>query len=428
MSTRFCLLLSAVFPFNEEHLRSEKTVFDLPRRLQSFIALVYHLPDSKVEGSEAMDVLSDVDNMRRRGGQHRAAQLFMKGASEVFEEDPDLGAELNKPNVHRFIVLCVQTITSFGHAKNCSEMILEMAHRKFKGWLETNSHASSHLSGMERAIASDWQGRVCAMAYLLENGSELERGCAIRCLLRLIVGEEALSIDLSSRSGYEFGTELEKDLLVALRDPVLKEMELITPLNDLSDRFYQWEARNLMTMVEEDETMQEAHRILEVFFDNKPDVDHVELDWHESASYIATCRSSGRRRAYPHLTVARGCVVSIIVSDELSNRSVVVQEADVDVGTMQFYAIYGVLSATNGDVWCAVRQLQNLGDGVSTRNSGSSVMKMGERVTRVGSVHVCSKDCIVDLDKLEVAHSETVLEGGIQKILTRCDVYPPHQG
>ena len=192
-----------------------------------------------------MNIDSDIDNMRRRGEQHRAAQLFLKGASAVFEEDQDLGAELNKPNAHRCIELCVQTITQFGHARNCSEMILEMAHRKFKGWLESNSHASSHLSGMERAIASDWQGRLCAMGNLLENGSDLEKDCAIRCLLRLDVGEEGLSIDLSSRPGDNFGTELAKKFFVALREPVLKEMELTAPSNNLSERCYQWEARNI---------------------------------------------------------------------------------------------------------------------------------------------------------------------------------------
>ena len=167
MSTRFSLLLFAVFPFKLEYLRSKRIVFDLPRRLQCFIALVYHVPDTKIEGSGTMDTSSGVENMRRKGEQHRAAQTFLKGASMVFEEDQDLGSELNKPNAHRFIELCVQTITQFGHARNCSEMILEMAHRKFKGWLECNSHASSHLSGMERALASEWQGRLCSTMNLL---------------------------------------------------------------------------------------------------------------------------------------------------------------------------------------------------------------------------------------------------------------------
>ena len=71
-----------------------------------------------------------------------------------------MGKFLNKPNAHRAIEVCVHTITNFGRALQCSEMVLEMVHNKFKAWLEANEHPSSHLTGMERVLFSDCQGRV----------------------------------------------------------------------------------------------------------------------------------------------------------------------------------------------------------------------------------------------------------------------------
>ena len=127
---------------------------------------------------------------------------------------------------------------------------------------------------------------------------------------------------------------------------MLKEMELITPLNDLGDRLYRWNSRQRTNRDEEDETMVQEYNQIEAYFDGTSDMEKVELDWCESTSYIATRRGSNRKRSYPHLTVRRGFVVSIVVEDHNFNRSVVDQEPEFSIGFIQYYAgvSFGVLS------------------------------------------------------------------------------------
>ena len=203
---------------------------------------------------------------------------------------------------------------------------------------------------------------------------------------------------------------------------------MISPSSDFGDRLYKWESRHMINSDDEDETMMQAYNLLEAYFDGTSEADNVDLHWCESASYVATNRGSNRKRSYPHLTVCRGSVVSIVVQDHNSNRSVVIQESDCSIGVMEYYAVYGVISASNGDVWCAVWRVKSFGEGGSTIQSQPAVLKMGERVCRVGTVHVCSSECMFDISAKDVIHSETVLDGGMYKIITRYDGYPPHLG
>ena len=87
---------------------------------------------------------------------------------------------MNKPNVHRSIELCVHTINVFGHVRHCREMVLEMAHRSFKHWLEMKMHPDSHINGILRAIYTHWQARVASLVRLLQKGSGDDSRCARR--------------------------------------------------------------------------------------------------------------------------------------------------------------------------------------------------------------------------------------------------------
>ena len=104
-----------------------------------------------------------------RSEQSLAARDFVRSAAAFYRKNPEKGATLNKPNFHRAIELFVNTINAFGHARHCSEMVLELAHRSFKYWLEINTHPDSHVTGMERAIYKDWQARVASLVRLLKH-------------------------------------------------------------------------------------------------------------------------------------------------------------------------------------------------------------------------------------------------------------------
>ena len=186
------MVLTYVQPFDELFTSTGRPVFLLPQRLQRFVSAVYYVPSQEVEGVTSSKCLTDDGSLRLRSEQHRAARDFVRQAAAFYREDPVKGAVLNKPNVHRAIELCVHTINTYGHARHCSEMVLEMAHRKLKHWLEINTHPESHITGMDRAIYLDWQARVASMTRILMHGSDEEKVCAIRDLKLLLLGEKGL--------------------------------------------------------------------------------------------------------------------------------------------------------------------------------------------------------------------------------------------
>ena len=77
---------------------------------------------------------------------------------------------MDRPNIHRAVELAVHTVPLFGHAKLCSEMVMEMFHQIFKGWLQKNRHETAHLTAVERALARDWMGRVYSLYMCWKNG------------------------------------------------------------------------------------------------------------------------------------------------------------------------------------------------------------------------------------------------------------------
>ena len=86
------------------------------------------------------------------------------------------------------MALALQTVPTFGHARNFSRPVLDRMHQFFKGWLEKNVHQDSHISVVERAITKDWMGRFFALYSTWEKGTPRERACSEIGLRRLLLG------------------------------------------------------------------------------------------------------------------------------------------------------------------------------------------------------------------------------------------------
>ena len=430
MSTRICMLLTSVHLFQEKFSTTGRPVFLLPQKLQRFVSFVYYTPSELVEGVAGAKALSDQGALHIRGEQHRAARDFVRAAAAYYREDPVRGATLNKPNVHRAIELCVNTINAFGHARHCSEMVLEMAHRRFKHWLEINTHPDSHITGMERAIYADWQARVASLVRLLMHGSEEDARCARRALQRLFLGEKGLQINESSRPGERLSAMFRNAVLSAVDRVVLEELERAVQINDLDDREYRWIGQGPVKKKDADcdEAMLVGRRILHDWYNVQHPKDRMELTWYENASYMSVSLHGGRRRCYPHLTVKRNCAVSVVLSDSAMERSIVQQEEDMGTGTQRPYAIYAVIGCSNGELWSVVRELRPQGQCHSVTGSRPAVLRMGTRVRRVALFHECTKRCKVNLNVNSFTHAEEVTAGGVYRIVGRADGYPPHLG
>ena len=430
MSARICMLLAAVQPFVQQYAMTGRSVFLLPEKLQRFVAAVYHIPSAQVEGITGGKALTDNGMLRARGEQQRAAKEFIRSAAAFHRQDQDLGKILNKPNFHRAIELCAHSIATYGHAKQCSEMVLEMAHRKFKKWLETNSHPNAHITGVERAIFADWQNRVATLSNILKHGSSPEKSCASRGLRRLFLGEEGVSLDNASRPGQHAISAFDDAVLSAVASPVQDEMEMAVQINDLEQRTFSWEMQKTLQpeTVHEDETMRDGRKLLEAWYAIERPNNDVTIGWHDLALYMSTSRFGGRRRSYKHLTVGRGCAVSIVASESSVHGSIVRKESDEQEGVYAVFAVYGVLGVSTGDVWCVGRQLRRASTGYYASAGRPAVVEMGHRCRRVALFHVCSSKCEVHLATQTIKHEADVCSGGLFRLMGRADGYPPHLG
>lgn len=90
----------------------------------------------------------------------KLARDFTKSAAADCRSNGENSCVLDKHKA-RSLELCAYTIPIFGHALNCSEMVLEIAHRSFKGWLEKNTYRDAYMNAVELALARDWQRRIC---------------------------------------------------------------------------------------------------------------------------------------------------------------------------------------------------------------------------------------------------------------------------
>ena len=428
MSSRLFVLLSSVAPFDEKFKRTKRRLFLLPRKLQRFVSCIYFYPNVSCDGPEAVDAYSPGRVLARQGEKHRAARDYIQTSSAIHREDIPAGKVLDKPNAHRALELCVHTITSFGHARNCSEMILEMTHRRFKNWLEVNPHPCAHMSGVERAIASDWQSRVSTLHRIWVSGSRGERNCAALGLRRLLVGADALRIDTTSRMGAEFLQRYEQALAEAFRDPIIPEMELCGQINNPSDREFQWEAYEKKLGCEEDCTMKESIQLLTDWYGIQHPDDDVSLTWYKNASFMATSRHGGRRRSYPHHMVSQGCAVSAVTKASGTQRPILSDHDSDDDMELRFYAVYGVLQSSTGEVWASVRQLLESQGRYSVNDSRPAVLRMNGRIRRVALYHVCDDNCRAYIGRLHFKHSKSVLTGGCYTLVRRNGGYPPHLG
>ena len=429
MSTRVGLLICAAPFFEEEYNRRSRNVFLLPGKLQRLVAVVYHLPSEEAEGPEAHDYFTEEGVLEAHGERYRTVCDYIALCRAVFRSNHPYGKALNKPNVHRAIELCLLTIPSFGHARNCSEMALESEHRNFKRWLEKNSHADAHLTAVERSLLKDWLSRCHGlyMQWTNENGELRER--AERGLLRLLLGTEAMAMDPKRQGAPEFLEQFRTAMKDAFQDPVLKEMPSSDQCAALGSTAYAWETAEVISDEERSgTTLQEGLKLLENWYACNG-MHEVDLIPCRTAKYMVTESVCRERRSHAYNRVTRGCVVSIVCKRTI-NASHLVRGAAMGERrcTVRFFAVCDIVRASCAENWCVGKELTVVEGGYSSAGSPVVIVILGRRVRRVAAFHICGDACRVDLSRGIVTHSRTVLRGGVYRIVQRKDGYPPHLG
>ena len=429
MSTRVGLILCAVPLFDDEYKRTRDDVFMLPGKLQEVLSLVYHLPSEEADGPGAKEHLTDEGKLKMHGERCRAVGEYIALCRTLFRTNGKHSRVLNKPNVHRALELCILTIPSFGHARNCSEMVLESTHRSFKRWLETNTHGNAHITAVERTLLKDWLNRVHGLYLQCTKGDKEQEARAERGLLRLLVGKEALTMDRRRRGAAEFVRDFHSAMEQAFRDPFLREMPSTDQWGDPGGGQYAWElTEDEVERQEPSAAVQDGMKLLEDWYTCNG-LDDVEVFECRTAKYMATDSVTKVRRSYAYNNVTSGCAVSVVCRRQRSSATLTRgARMGEEQCTVRFYAVFAVVRASNGDNWCIVKELSRTGAGYSLGGSGVGILQLGRRVRRVCVIHACDESCRVNTERTNVTHSTTLLRGGVFHIITRSGGYPPHLG
>lgn len=428
MSTNMCILLAAAPTFRQHYQRTGNSVFLLPQKLQNVIACMYDSPSVETEGEDARDAYSEYSLLCATGRRVMSAKAFIQSCSREHKKDPAGCKRLNKPNVHRLLELCCHTIVNYGHGLNCSEMVLESMHRRFKNWLETNPHADSHISAVEKALSADWMGRVSILYRTMTHGTEQEKACAELGLRRFLLGEEAVKIDTSAPAGAVLKETFLRVVHPSMRQPVLSELDLCMPLVGAHARTYVWCVEKHDDKCGDTDELQQGQKMLESWRDAYVRSEPEDILWYKNARYAWKSKFGGSQRSYQHHTITRGTAVSIVVGGGEQDRPVITECSDIPNGKLEFYAVYGIMYNSDLGPWCVVKRLLQQGEGYTVRRSKVAILRLGNRVRRVAVFHHCDPSCKVNAGQLKVRHSSSLLNGGVYRIARRVDGYPPHLG
>lgn len=183
MSMLFSVLL--VSAYISQDLPSILPVCNLLKLLQDVVVNVYTV---KKKGQMDGRPVSHSDLFQ-------SARNYLTGAERCVQQCPMLARCLDKPNFHRLVELCVNSIPSFGHGLVLSELVLEMVHRVFKTWIETNTNPNSHITAMEQALSLDWTFRIRTLLQMRERGESKQQLYASAVLRRLLLGQRVCDLD-----------------------------------------------------------------------------------------------------------------------------------------------------------------------------------------------------------------------------------------
>ena len=435
MSAWFSLLVIAAPIFQEIHERSKLKVFLLPKRLQSLVARTYKWPKALVEGSDAVndDFVNYKHQLKYQEDVLRLATDFLNSCKDVFAENKLVGAIVDKPITHRLLELVSSTIQMYGHARICSEMVLEHTHQQFKKWLANSTGTDAHLTAMEKALGRDWLWRLSALYMTITNGTPDSVGRAEMGLRRLVLGEEGVAADLSTHAGEQVKSQLRESLLHVMRPPVtgmLKE-SIQDNFGVTEDNGFTW--RGTWTMKDNISRDDDVWCTGIVSLRTPMDISPSDLRHCHKARFLRE-RADGSTRSYPHNVIQSGDAVSAVVVSSSGNVTSArkVQITLKGDGDIRYYAVHHIIRNTvTTDVWAVVKELEQEKDKERTyscRHSSFLFLLLDDTCRRVAVVHACTTDCVRRKGWAIPVHTASLCDGGSYYVVDRRSGYPPFLG
>ena len=435
MTGFMCILLSSAPAFESLYVSTKKRAYGLVRSLQVFAAAVYFWPSVRLDGETHSHMFTVEGKIAYYAKLHTMAKQYLSDCDKVMEEDNEAGAILDKPNAHRAMELVLHTIPTFGHARNCSEMVLELMHQVFKQWLEKNTHQNAHISAVERALTRDWMGRVSALYKIWEHGDSRERACSEIGLRRLIMGEESWDLDERQVDTSELLKEFRARVQSTLAVPNANTMSKCAHVTLPKGRYSKWmvhPAKKLKDEQSADFLFARANIGLVCrIYRFRRGYEHREMTMYKAARLRMCDKFEGVGVSYKYNELVVGSVLSVVCDDESDGE--VICDDEFKVGTQRFFAVRCIFEVSrDSKLWvmahemlrtcCRERKVYK----VSKKNV--FLIELGPGVRRVGAAHLCDEGCTVSPNSMDVRHSAGVLSGGLYEVWSREDGFPPYMG
>lgn len=427
-----CLLLSSAPAFEDIYLRTGNIIFSMVAYLQKFVAAVYFWPSRIIDGERHSDMFTVDGKLAYYARLHEMGKGYLSLCDSVMEKDEEAGAILDKPNAHRCLELVIHTIPTFGHARNCSEMVLELMHQVFKRWLERNTHQDSHLTAVERALAKDWMGRVYALYTIWSKGDSRERACSEVGLRRLVLGEEGMILNELLTGATQLRGNFHDALINSIRGATLEAMAKCGHIKLPTSQKAQWCVNNMDKIKDSaEERSAETNaglKLLEKHYRLRVGRVTQEVILYKVARLRVTDKYEGTGNSYKYNEVEVGNVLSV-VSDVIDD----VMEHDATiVGDLQFFGVYAIFRMSRDNkLWVACKNMVRTGctERTEYQISGDVVLlELGGGVRRAGAAHYCDDRCVHAQRGMDVKHSMGVRDGGLYALWSRAEGFPPFMG
>lgn len=433
MSAWMSILLVSAPIFGELHASQNSTVFLLPRKLQIFVTLLYKWPRKVAEGrhSESWDFGRVDDQLRYQHNAAVAAMSFLSAARDEYKQDNTIGGPLDRPMTHRLLELVMSTIPIYGHGLLCSELILEHTHQLFKRWLVQNTHADSHITGMEKAVGRDWMCRLSSLYNTWRSGDAMTKSQAEVGLRRLLMGEKGMRVGGTTRNGIAVSKMMSEALHETMRTPV---QQLLLDCDEMNSSLstgctYMWSA------MWDDQARQfdpMCDGILPKIVETgiPAGINVTDLQYFKRARFMPH-ECIGPKRSYRYNVVECGEAVSAIVSIDCSSTDACgyVPTVTDGNGDCKYFVIGGIIgNIRTDDVWIVCKELLADGAVYTCRDSEVRYLKLDAGCRRVALVHNCEIPCVRKGGRAAPHHHEPCLQGGRYYILDRACGYPPFQG
>jgi len=378
----FCVLLIAAPLFktyhdsiledSDESQEAAAETYTLPSKLKKVLSVVYFCPNQDADTKDEQDYVYGMDNckpLQYFSDIQSSCEEYLKSIMEYHKKGGRLSYLLDKPNSHRLLELAVQTIPMFKHALIVSELVLEMVHRVFKNWLETNPNPDAHISGVEIALARDWSSRLLVLykIWKYSNDREEKRKSFVG-LKRLLLGAAAIQIDDNSNFFGSFIERFKQHVESTFREPIPKQMEGNSHVTFLPIIKHYWTAGKQI------------------------DEEHITHDMKEGIRLVSSYYQSTDSNAEIEI---RLCAAARLMKQEQFSEP---------RGTYEYNTVY--IIDNSGEVL---------------------VMQMTSAVRRACAIHVCSASCCVRTEGLRVVvvHDEDVKQ---YQIAAAKSGFPPHMG